>query len=53
MMARPAVQKGCDTPSKVDLEYLKANPEAFKEYIAMNERWVRQGMEENRKRQKL
>ncbi|KAJ9497333.1 hypothetical protein H2202_007137 [Exophiala xenobiotica] len=50
MASRPAVQKGSDTPKKVDLNKLAEDPEEFSKYLKKNEEWIRQGMEENEKR---
>lgn len=49
MMQRPAVQKGVDVPTKVDLERLASDPEAFKAYLANNTIWIRHGMEQDAK----
>lgn len=50
MAQRPAVQKGSQTPKKVDLEKLEKDPEAFKTYLKTNEAWIKHGMDEDRKK---
>jgi len=50
MAQRPAVRKGSQTPKKVDLESLEKDPEAFRTYLKTNEAWIKQGMDENRKK---
>jgi glutathione S-transferase len=50
MAQRPAVQKGYNTPKKVDLGKLAKDPEAFNTYLKTNEAWIRHGMEEDRKK---
>lgn len=50
MAQRPAVQRGYDTPKKVDLDSLERDPEAFKKYLKTNENWIRHGMEEDAKK---
>merc|ERR1711939_490448 len=47
MASRPAVQRGYNTPKKIDLEALAKDPQAFKKHLKTNEDWIRQGMEEN------
>lgn len=37
MKARSAVQRGMATPVKIDIETIMADPEQFKEYVALNE----------------
>ena len=50
MAKRPAVQKGYDTPNKIDLEWLSRNKQAFNTYVKTNEAWIRQGMEQDAKK---
>lgn len=47
MMQRDGVKKGVDIPTKVDLEKVALNPEAFKAYLDNNTAWIRHGMEED------
>ena len=46
--ARPAVQRGMATPVKIDIEAIMADPDQFKEYVALNEQWIRKVMIKNR-----
>lgn len=41
---RPAVQTGSDIPTKVDLDALEKDKEAFGNYLKGNAAWIRQGM---------
>jgi hypothetical protein len=50
MANRPAVQKGYNTPRKVDLEALSKDQQAFKTYLKRNEDWIRHGMEVDAKK---
>lgn len=49
MAQRPAVQKGSQTPKKVDLEALEKDKQAFTSYLKVNEGWIRHGMEADAK----
>lgn len=50
MAKRPAVQKGYDTPKKIDLDSLSKDKEAFNTYVKRNEGWIRHGMEVDAKK---
>lgn len=50
MEQRPAVQKGSNTPKKVDLEKLAKDPVAFNTYLKTNESWIKHGMVEDSKK---
>jgi hypothetical protein len=49
MTKRPAVQRGLQTPRKVDLESLSQDKEAFNKYLKTNEAWIRHGVEADAK----
>ncbi|KAJ9603793.1 hypothetical protein H2200_011979 [Cladophialophora chaetospira] len=49
MAQRPAVQRGSNTPKKIDLDSLANDKQAFDKYLSTNAGWIRQGMEENAK----
>ncbi|KAL6248303.1 hypothetical protein RBB50_004558 [Rhinocladiella similis] len=50
MAQRPAVQKGYNTPKKVDLDSLSKDKQAFNTYLKTNEAWIRHGMEADAKK---
>jgi hypothetical protein len=50
MAERPAVQKGFNTPKKVDLDKLEKDPVAFNTYLKTNEAWIKHGMEADKKK---
>lgn len=47
MAARPAVQKGFNTPQKINLDSLSKDD--FKAYLKKNEAWIRHGVEQDAK----
>ncbi|ETI23556.1 hypothetical protein G647_05358 [Cladophialophora carrionii CBS 160.54] len=51
MAQRPAVQKGYDTPKKVDLDAMeKKEPQVFNTYLKTNLGWIKHGMDDDAKK---
>jgi glutathione S-transferase len=47
MASRPAVQKGYNVPSGIDLNKVIDEPEKFKQFIAKNKVWLAKGLEQD------